>query len=109
MTDTPIDIYLTPRFWKGELVYDGRRPLLVYENQEQKKHIDEEKPYPPQHTRKLQSQDGLIYEFSQLKNIKNKEKSVGVKMLICVTMYNERMRLFICSRVVFGEDSHWNL
>lgn len=30
MLDKVIDIYLTPRFWKGEIVYDGRRPLLVY-------------------------------------------------------------------------------
>lgn len=30
MKEQAIDIYLTPRFWKGEVVYDGRRPLLVY-------------------------------------------------------------------------------
>lgn len=53
MLDKHIDIYLTPRFWKGELVYDGRRPILVYEAPEQKTHINEEKPYPPGHTRRL--------------------------------------------------------
>lgn len=53
MLDKVIDIYLTPRFWKGELVYDGRRPILVYEQPEHKFHINEEKPYPPQCTRKL--------------------------------------------------------
>ena len=71
MLDKVIDIYLTPRFWKGELVYDGRRPILVYEQPEHKFHINEERPYPPQCTRKLGPQDGIIYELAQLKNVKS--------------------------------------
>ena len=40
MSDDVIDIYLTPRFWKGEVVYDGRRPLLVFEQPLHRPHID---------------------------------------------------------------------
>ena len=93
MSEKVIDIYLTPRFWKGELVYDGRRPLLVYDEPDDPEHrqnLDEDKPYPPKYTRKLEPEDGILYELSQLKNIKNEKRSVGIKMIICVTMYNER-------------------
>lgn len=87
-----IDVYLTPRFWKGELIYDGRRPLLVYQQPVHRPHIDDTKPYPPSYTRKLEPSDGLLYQLSQLKNVK--QTNTGIKMLVCVTMYNERTSSF---------------
>lgn len=41
-------------------------------------------------TRKLRPDDGILYELSQLKNVKEEGKCKGIKMLVCVTMYNER-------------------
>ncbi len=87
-----MNLYCCPRFYKGLIVADGRGPLNKYlpsiSTSSYTKIIQEEAPEKNEIS-SFELEDGLVYFLSKLTSKKKDSYYFkGIKVLICVCMYN---------------------
>jgi hypothetical protein len=90
-----LNVYTSPRVFQQKIDHTSR-PLCIYTGSIEANNVTkyhDQRPPEVAYLRKIDQADGLIYQFSQM-NARPKDpqlgnKPLGIKILICVCMYNE--------------------